>query len=206
MRVNKVFPSSKNLCLGRIRFCLYTVHYSFHESMYLYQPSKYSCKVSKTLPRNLSCLILTVCVAYFRCQARYSESAFFRRFRVCTSHVRLVEGEVSVMERCVHTESFSRLAEVYRCVETASRPRGSPAEVARWMFPQVCGGEGAEVTTIGVTLVGKIASCLVDQGSLLPEVASYFTELLKVLFDGMDLMSHLVSGLLSFTATPYVMC
>lgn len=98
------------------------------------------------------------------------------------------------MEPCVHTDSFSLLAEVYRCVETASKPRGSPAEVARWMQPQVCGSGSADLTRIGLTVVGKIASCVTAQSSLLPEVASYFTELLKVLFDDMKLMSHLVSG------------
>lgn len=99
------------------------------------------------------------------------------------------------MEPCAHTESFSRLTEVYRCVETASKPGGSPADVARWMFPLVCGSRGADLTHIAVTVLGRIASCVTAQSSsLLPVVASYFTELLKVLFDDMKLMSHLVSG------------
>lgn len=98
------------------------------------------------------------------------------------------------MEPCVHTDTFSRLAEVYRCVETAARPRGTPAEVARWMFPQLCGGGSLELTRIGVTLVGKVASCVtVVRSSLRPEVTSYFTELLNVLYDDMDLMPRLVS-------------
>lgn len=105
------------------------------------------------------------------------------------------------MEPCVTSKSSSRLAEVYRCIETASKPRGSPADVARCIFPQVCGDEGTELTRIGVTVVGKIASCLTAQSSLVPEVSSYFTELLKVLFDDMNLMSHLVSGLLHGTAS-----
>lgn len=105
------------------------------------------------------------------------------------------------MEPRVLTDSFSRLADVYRYVETGSEPRCSPADVARWVFPQVCGGESAELTRIGVTVVGKIASCLTARSSLLPpEVAFYFTELLKVLFDDLDLMSHLVSDLLHGTA------
>lgn len=131
---------------------------------------------------------------------------FFRRFRVCASHVQLVGGSIQVLARSVmepsdcHTEILSRLAAVYRCVETASKPRGSPVDVARWMFPLVCGGEGAELTRISVTVVGKIASCVTAERSsrLLhfpPEVASYFTELLKMLFDDLNLMSHLVSDL-----------
>lgn len=131
---------------------------------------------------------------------------FFRRFRVCASHVQLVGGSIRVPASSVmepsdrHTETLFRLAAVYRCVETASKPRGIPEDVARWMFPQVCGGEGAELTRISVTVVGKIASCVTAQRSrrLLhfpPEVASYFTELLKVLFDDLNLMSHLVSDL-----------
>lgn len=107
----------------------------------------------------------------------------------------------SDMEPCVNTESFSRLAEVYRCVQTASKPRGSPADVARWMFPQVRGSGSAEMTRIGLTVVGKIASSVTAQSSLAPEVASYFTELLKVLLDDMSLMSHLVSAPRSESST-----
>lgn len=105
------------------------------------------------------------------------------------------------MEPCVYTESFSRLAEVYQCIETASKPDCSPADVAGRIFPQVCGGESAELTRIGVTVVGKIASCVTAQSSLLPDVASYFTEVLKVLFDDMNVMSHLVSTLVHGTVT-----
>lgn len=93
-------------------------------------------------------------------------------------------------------ERFSRLAEVYRCVQAASAPSGSAADVARVIFPEARGPPGdrsRELTHISVSLVGKIASGVTAR-RLQPEVASYFVEVLKTLFDGMDLMSHLVSA------------
>lgn len=108
------------------------------------------------------------------------------------------------MERRTVTERFDRLTDVYKCLQTGSSPSRSAAEVAHVMFSGVCGlpdedREGfcressMELTYISVTLTGKITSSVMAQ-SLLPEVASYFVEILRVLFQDMDLMSQLVSA------------
>lgn len=109
------------------------------------------------------------------------------------------------MERRTVTERFDRLTDVYKCLQTGSSPSRSAAEVARVMFSGVCGlpdedregfcrDSSMELTYISVTLTGKITSSVMAQ-SLLPEVASYFVEILRVLFQDMDLMSQLVSAL-----------
>lgn len=100
-------------------------------------------------------------------------------------------------------DRLDQLTDVYKCLQTGSCSGRSSAEMARVIFSVVCelpdgDGHGSchdssmELTYIGVTVVGKIASYLTTQ-SLQAEVASYFVELLKVLFEDMDLMSPLVS-------------
>lgn len=105
------------------------------------------------------------------------------------------------MERC------SRLAEVYKCVQDASAPSGNAADVARVIFPEARGPPGdrsRELTHISVSLVGKIASGVTAR-RLHPEVASYFAEVLKTLFDDMGLMSHLVSAPSPLTVCPHAL-
>lgn len=107
------------------------------------------------------------------------------------------------MERCTVKDRLDQLTDVYTCLQTGSCSSRSSAEMARVIFSGVCepsdgDGDGychdsnMELTYISVTVVGKIAFCLTTQ-SLQPEVASYFSEILKVLFEDMDLMSQLVS-------------
>ncbi|XP_044045509.1 protein Lines homolog 1 isoform X2 [Siniperca chuatsi] len=104
-------------------------------------------------------------------------------------------------------ERFDCLTAAYRCFLTGSCPSQSAADVAGVIFSGVCGlvpGENREcapveycrdnsvkLTCISVTLVEKITSSLTSQ-SLPPAVALYCVEILRVLFEDMDLMSQLV--------------
>ncbi|TMS13461.1 Protein Lines-like protein 1 [Larimichthys crocea] len=101
-----------------------------------------------------------------------------------------------------HAALFDRLTGVYRCVQTGSRPGQSAADVAAVVFSSVCVRAAAaaaadchdnsvELTYIGVTLVEKITSSLTSR-SLPAAVTSYCTEILRVLFQDLDLMAHLV--------------
>lgn len=122
-----------------------------------------------------------------------------------------MERAASSADRCAGTERFNQLADVCRCLQTGSCPSRSAADTARVVFSGVCGLTGEdrvaapagssgscrdssmELTCISVTLVGKITSSVTAQ-SLRPEVASYFVEILTVLFEDMGLMSQLVSA------------
>ncbi|KAM9366655.1 protein Lines homolog 1 [Symphorus nematophorus] len=109
----------------------------------------------------------------------------------------------SSMDRSSIRERFDRLTDVYRCLQTGSCPRQSAAEVAGLIFSGVCGGfpgedrdychdNSVQLIYISVTLVEKITSSLKSQHSLPPAVSSYCLDILRVLFQDMDLMSQLV--------------
>lgn len=99
-------------------------------------------------------------------------------------------------------ERFDLLTEVFRCLQAGSCPVRSTAEVSAVVLSCVCGlpsapvgysrGSSEELTCIGLTTVGKIASTFTEQNLSL-EVSLYFEETLRLLFEEMDLMSHLVS-------------
>ncbi len=110
-------------------------------------------------------------------------------------------------------ERFHRLTDAFRCFQTGSRPRHSAADVAGVMFSGVSGLPGedrcspprhccdrrsAELTCISVTLVEKI-TCSLSSQSLQPAAAAYYEEIIRVLFQEMDLMSRLVSTRLVLT-------
>ncbi|TKS70405.1 Protein Lines -like protein 1 [Collichthys lucidus] len=93
-----------------------------------------------------------------------------------------------------------RLTDVYRCVQTGSRPSQSAADVAAVVFSSVCAAAAAagadchdnsvELTYISVTLVEKITSSLTSR-SLPAAVTSHCMEIHRVLFQDLDLMAHL---------------
>uniref|UniRef100_A0A3Q3XCR5 Uncharacterized protein n=1 Tax=Mola mola TaxID=94237 RepID=A0A3Q3XCR5_MOLML len=97
-------------------------------------------------------------------------------------------------------ERFDLLTEVFRCLQAGSCPVRSTAEVSAVVLSCVCGlpsapvgysrGSSEELTCIGLTTVGKIASTFTEQNLSL-EVSLYFEEALRLLFEEMDLMSHL---------------
>ncbi|XP_038549662.1 protein Lines homolog 1 isoform X2 [Micropterus salmoides] len=97
---------------------------------------------------------------------------------------------------------FDRLTDAYRCFLTDSRPSQSAADAAAVIFSGVCGqvpgedrvlcgGSSAELTCVGVSLVGRIASSLASQ-RLPPPVTLYCVDILRVLVEDLDLMSQLV--------------
>lgn len=105
-------------------------------------------------------------------------------------------------------ERFDCLTDVYRCFLTGSCPSQSAADVAGVIFSGVCAlvpGEDREcvpaeytvaLTCSSLTLVEKMTSSLTSQ-SQPPEITSYCTEILRMLFQDMDLMSQLVSRMLN---------
>ena len=105
-------------------------------------------------------------------------------------------------------ERFDCLTDAYRSLQTSSCPRQSAAELAGVIFSgargalpgedrEHCHDNSVELTYISVTLVEKITSSLTSQQSLPPAVASFCLDILRVLFQDMDLMSLLVSVPLS---------
>ncbi|XP_044191111.1 protein Lines homolog 1 isoform X2 [Thunnus albacares] len=100
------------------------------------------------------------------------------------------------------TARFDCLTDAYRCFLSGSCPSERAADLACVIFAEMCGrvaGEdrgyyhdkSVELTCISLTLVEKITSSLTAE-SLTPEVTSYCVEILRVLFQDMDLMSQLV--------------
>ncbi|XP_029688135.1 protein Lines homolog 1 isoform X2 [Takifugu rubripes] len=94
---------------------------------------------------------------------------------------------------------FERLSQVYRCLQSGSRPGVSAAALASLLVEGACeasredGGPAGslELTGLSMTLLRKISSSLAAR-SLPPALASYLVETLKILVHEMDLMSHLV--------------
>lgn len=119
-----------------------------------------------------------------------------------------MEREASGADRRPGTRRFDLLTDVCRCLQTGSCPSRTAAETAHAVFCGVRGltgeggeaapagcrrGSGVELTCISVSLLGKITSSVAAR-SLRPEVASYFAEVLTVLFRDVDLVSQLVSA------------
>lgn len=105
-------------------------------------------------------------------------------------------------------EFFNYLTDAYKCFANGTCPKQSAADLASVIFSGVsvqmsaAGREYAaatefnnvnssELTCISVTLVEKMCSSITSQ-SLPPQVMLYCLEILKVLFDDMDLMPQLV--------------
>lgn len=137
-------------------------------------------------------------------------------FASACCHVAGLYGRGSVMaltaccrEGYTISERFDCLADVYRCFAMGSCPSRSAADVADVIFSGVCalvpredrGSVAAEytvdLTRISLTLLEKMTSCLTSQ-SQPPEVTLYFTEILRMLFQEMDVMLQLVSHTLSW--------
>ncbi|TNN75309.1 Protein Lines 1 [Liparis tanakae] len=110
----------------------------------------------------------------------------------------------SIMEREASSrEPLDSLADVYRCFQRGSCPGQSAADAARLISSGVCGlvpGEdgarspsarSVELSCLALSLVERITSSLAS-GSLSPAAASYYVEVLEVLFQDMGLMSHLM--------------
>ncbi|KAM7406691.1 hypothetical protein PAMP_001048 [Pampus punctatissimus] len=100
------------------------------------------------------------------------------------------------------TELFDCLTDAYRCIQSGSCPNQRTADLACVIFAGVCGRvagmdrdylheKSVELSCISLTLVEKMTSSLTVH-SLTPEVTSYFVEILRLLFQDMDLMSQLV--------------
>ncbi|XP_076586414.1 protein Lines homolog 1 isoform X1 [Chaetodon auriga] len=116
-----------------------------------------------------------------------------------------MELAASGTERRTANERFDCLKDAFKCIQAGSCPGQSVADVAGVIFSGVRGLPGQdresapagyydssmELTYISVTLVENIASSLTSH-SLAPEVALYCVEILRVLFQDMDLMSQLV--------------
>ncbi|CAK6975857.1 protein Lines homolog 1 [Scomber scombrus] len=94
------------------------------------------------------------------------------------------------------------LTAAYRCFQSGSCPSQCVADLASVIFAGVCGrltgddredcyDKSVELTCISLTLVKKMISSLTAQ-SLTPQVTLYCVEILRVLFEEMDLMSQLV--------------
>ncbi|GLD55642.1 protein Lines homolog 1 isoform X1, partial [Lates japonicus] len=101
-----------------------------------------------------------------------------------------MESAVSCREPFTRTELFDCLTDTYRCFLTGSCPTRSPADVAGMIFTGVCELVPMELTCISVTLVDKMIHLM--SKSPPPEVSVFCAELLRVLFQDMDLMSQLV--------------
>ncbi|XP_035508481.1 protein Lines homolog 1 [Morone saxatilis] len=109
------------------------------------------------------------------------------------------------MERAAgYRQRFDCLTDAYRCLVTGSCPSGGAADVAGVIFSGVCaqvpgeedrGGAPAarcrELSCISVSLLERISCSLADR-SLPPAVELYCVEVLRGLFQDMDLMSKLV--------------
>lgn len=109
--------------------------------------------------------------------------------------------EETVLGRTAGQRSrFEQLSQVYRCLQSGSRPRISAAALASLLMEGACevsrddGGPAGspELAGLSMTLLRRITSSLTAR-SLPPVLASYLVETLKILVDEMDLMSHLVS-------------
>ena len=96
------------------------------------------------------------------------------------------------------------LTEAYRCFLSGSCPSQCAADLACVIFAGVCerltgddreycDEKSVELTCISLTLVKKMMSSLMAQ-RLHPQVTLYCVDILRVLFEEMDLMSQLVSG------------
>lgn len=113
-----------------------------------------------------------------------------------------MERAVYYTDQLLVAERSDLLTEVFRCLQALSCPVRSTAEVAALVLSCVCGlpnarvgyshGSSEELTCIGLTMVWKLASTFTEQNLSL-EVSSYFEETLRLLFEEMDLMAHLVS-------------
>ncbi|XP_071346103.1 protein Lines homolog 1 [Trachinotus anak] len=120
-----------------------------------------------------------------------------------------LHGRGSIMEHrggCTQRpERFHCLTDVYRCFLMGSCPRQSAADLAGVIFSGLCGLEpgesregapaacchegGVELSCISLTLVERMS--LVGQRRP-PEVSLYCGDILRLLFEDMDLMSQLV--------------
>lgn len=98
---------------------------------------------------------------------------------------------MSCREPFTRTELFDCLTDTYRCFLTGSCPTRSPADMAGMIFTGVCELVPMELTCISLTLVDKMIH--LRSQSQPPEVSVFCAELLRVLFQDMDLMSQLVS-------------
>ncbi|XP_074522784.1 protein Lines homolog 1 [Halichoeres trimaculatus] len=96
------------------------------------------------------------------------------------------------------------LAHVYRCFVTGSSPNGTPAQLADSILSRVRGQALAYDKDcchdnsvacfslhISLSLMGRITCSLTSQ-SFNPAMTSYSEEVMRVLFEDMDLMSHLI--------------
>ncbi|XP_018548178.1 protein Lines homolog 1 isoform X1 [Lates calcarifer] len=101
-----------------------------------------------------------------------------------------MESAVSCREPFTRTELFDCLTDTYRCFLTGSCPTRSPADMAGMIFTGVCELVPMELTCISLTLVDKMIH--LRSQSQPPEVSVFCAELLRVLFQDMDLMSQLV--------------
>lgn len=122
-----------------------------------------------------------------------------------------MEGNMSCKDDdlSVMTGLFNCLTEAYRCFLAGSYPPQNAADVAGVIYSGFCGpvhGKGregspseycgensAELTCMCMSFLGRVSSNLTSQG-LHPDVRFYFAEVLKVLLEDMDLITHLVSA------------
>ncbi|XP_068171837.1 protein Lines homolog 1 isoform X1 [Antennarius striatus] len=100
-------------------------------------------------------------------------------------------------------ERFDCLSNVYTSLQTGSCPSRRSAQVVNVILSGVCvlqgkdrpcsarHCDGTELTYVSLTLVEKITSTLASQ-NLSAAVELYFMEIQRILFEDMDLMSHLV--------------
>ncbi|XP_068587103.1 protein Lines homolog 1 isoform X2 [Cebidichthys violaceus] len=117
-----------------------------------------------------------------------------------------MERTASSGDRPTMRERFDRLTDAYRCFLTGSCPSQRAADVAGLILSGVCGlvpedrarslaehchGSSVELTCLSLTLVERITSRLTSR-SLSPAVTLYCVEMLAVLFQDLDLMSHLI--------------
>lgn len=104
---------------------------------------------------------------------------------------------------------FNCLTGAYRCFLAGSCPPQNAADVASVIYSGFCGpvhGKGregspseycgensAELTCMCMSFLGRVSSNLTSQ-RLHPDVRFYYAEVLKVLLEDMDLITHLVSA------------
>ncbi|XP_075947032.1 protein Lines homolog 1 isoform X3 [Anarhichas minor] len=118
----------------------------------------------------------------------------------------IMERIASSRDRSTMRERFDCLTDAYRCFLTGSCPSQRAVDVAGLILSGVCGlvpEDGAlslsahchdssvELTCLSLTLVERITSRLTSR-SLSPAVTLYCVEILVVLFQDLDLMSHLI--------------
>ncbi|KAM6950167.1 protein Lines homolog 1 [Lycodopsis pacificus] len=117
-----------------------------------------------------------------------------------------MERIASSRDRSTTRERVDCLTDAYRCFLTGSCPSQRAVDVAGLILSGVCGlvpEDGArslselchdssvELTCLSLTLVERITSRLTSR-SLSPAVTLYCVEILVVLFQDLDLMSHLI--------------